>query len=167
MSWHVVIIHKAMPFKIIVSYWQQTALNSRKRRDGSWFWGFETTLRSARQAVCLSVCLSVCICNCATTSRPLSHALGWLLAPPRAVVCDVVGYSQCLDVLRGASVQRRPSKATHFLAGDSRPTSCEALFLITSWYIKSDSCVWGGVVKGFGRGQHCLLMDWWLGLYRV
>jgi len=74
-----VIIHKAVPFKIIISYCQQTDLNSRKRRDFSRRWGFETTLRSARRAVSLCVFLlaplflglSVCVFTRATSSRPL------------------------------------------------------------------------------------------------
>jgi hypothetical protein len=137
---------KQCHFKIIIFCWQQTSLNSRKRRDGSWFWG-HSPLRSAK------LCVFVYHIG-------RSQALCSLLATPRAALCDVSGDSQCL---RGASVQRSPLKATHFSPAIRDPQAVKRCTYIMSLDIRSDSCVWGEVVWRFGRGQHCLLMDWWLG----
>jgi hypothetical protein len=109
MNWHMDIIHKAVPFKIIIFYWLQTALNSRKRRDGSWCWTLRPHFAPRGK---LSVCLCVFVLVPPDLGR--SQPSCWLLAPPRAALCDVASDSQCLNVLRGASVQRGPLKATHF-----------------------------------------------------
>jgi len=125
-------------------------------------------------SVCVCVCVCLCVCVCvfvfvcvfviAPPSLGLSRALWWLLAPPRAALCDVAGYSQCLNVLHGASVQRGPLKATHFSPAVRDPQAVKRCTLSRAKILKvTVSCVWGGVVRLFRRGQHCLLMDWWLG----
>jgi hypothetical protein len=64
-----------------------------------------------------------------------------LLAPTRAALCDVTGDSQCLNVLRGAIVQRSSLKATHFSPASRDPQAVKRRTFIMSLDIRSDSCV--------------------------
>jgi hypothetical protein len=106
MNWHVVIIHNAVPFKIIIFYWQQKETWWQLVLV-LWLWD-QSPLRPES---------CVCVCACAraraTSFRPLLGVV-FITRSTRAAPCDVAGDSQCLKILCGASVQRNPLKAAHF-----------------------------------------------------
>jgi hypothetical protein len=71
MNPHTIIIHKVMPFKRTIFCCQQIALHLWNRHDGNWWCGFESNVRSARNAPyqCQTLCYSLrpaslCVCVC-------------------------------------------------------------------------------------------------------